>query len=113
MSRYEYRNAGERTNTLQHQESGKRKRILVVEDHELNFTLLNQLLKAHVYEILGTQEGWEAINLARDEQPDLILMDIRLPDICGLDVTRLLKLNRMIRPRPFRSLQCRRTKRRR
>ena len=41
--------------------------------------------------MLETSEGLEAIDIARDEQPDLILMDIRLPDICGLDVTRLLK----------------------
>ena len=40
---------------------------------------------------METPEGWQAIHLARDEQPDLILMDIRLPDISGLDVTRLLK----------------------
>jgi two-component system cell cycle response regulator DivK len=54
-------------------------------------TLLKQLLKAHGYEILETPEGLRAIDIARDEQPDLILMDIRLPDISGLDVTRLLK----------------------
>jgi two-component system, cell cycle response regulator DivK len=41
--------------------------------------------------VLKTSEGLEAINLARDEQPDLILMDIRLPGISGFDVTRLLK----------------------
>jgi two-component system cell cycle response regulator DivK len=52
---------------------------------------LSQLLKVHGYEILQTPQGSEAIDLARAEQPDLILMDIRLPDICGLDVTRLLK----------------------
>jgi two-component system cell cycle response regulator DivK len=54
-------------------------------------TLLKPLLKAHGYEILETPEGLRAIDIARDEQPDLILMDIRLPDISGLDVTRLLK----------------------
>ena len=52
---------------------------------------MKQLLKAHGYEILETPEGLRAIDIARDEQPDLILMDIRLPDISGLDVTRLLK----------------------
>ena len=54
-------------------------------------TLLKQLLKAHGYEVLGTPEGLQALDLAREEQPDLILMDIRLPDITGLEVTRLLK----------------------
>jgi two-component system, cell cycle response regulator DivK len=67
------------------------KRILIVEDNQLSLRLLNDFLKVKGYEILKTSEGWEAINLARDKQPDLILMDIRLPDISGFDVTRLLK----------------------
>ena len=78
------------------------KRILIVEDNQLSLTLLNDLLKVKGYEILQTSEGWEAINLARDKQPDLILMDIKLPDISGFDVTRRL-INRMIKPRAFRS----------
>jgi two-component system, cell cycle response regulator DivK len=90
MSRSEYRDAAEKTKTVAHQ---KRKRILIVEDHRLSLVLLKQLLEVHGYEILETSEGLEAIDIARDEQPDLILMDIGLPDICGLDVTRLLKLD--------------------
>ena|ERR1700730_7015814 len=101
MSRSKFLDAAESTKTLEHQESAKCKRILVVEDNQLSLRLLNQLLKAHGYEILETLEGRKAIDLARYEQPDLILMDIRLPDICGLDVTRLLK--QMLRPRAFRS----------
>ena len=77
--------------TLEHQGNSKRKRILVVEDNRLGLMLLSQLLGVHGYEILQTPEGSGAIDLARDKQPDLILMDIGLPDICGLDVTRLLK----------------------
>ena len=65
--------------------------ILVVEDNPLSLALLKQLLTVHGYEILETPEGLEAIDIAHDKQPDLILMDIRLPDIRGLDVTRLLK----------------------
>ena len=83
--------AGEATKTLDHQGDEKRQRILVVEDNQIGLMLLSQLLRVHGYEILQTSEGSEAIDLARVEQPDLILMDIRLPDICGLDVTRLLK----------------------
>ena len=74
-----------------HQQKARRNRILVVEDNQLNSKLLKQLLTAHGYEIVESPEGWQAIHLARAEQPDLILMDIRLPDISGLDVTRLLK----------------------
>src|SRR5271169_3393415 len=91
MSRSGYRDATEKTKIQAHQENEKRKRILVVEDNKLSLALLKQLLEVHGYEILETPEGLEAIDIARDEQPDLILMDIRLPDICGLDVTRLLK----------------------
>jgi two-component system cell cycle response regulator DivK len=68
-----------------------RNRILVVDDDHRNMTLLHDLLKAHGYEILKASDGLEAINVARNERPDLILMDIRLPTISGLDATRLLK----------------------
>src|SRR5271166_223669 len=91
MSTSKYPDAADRTKTLEHQGNAKRKQILVVEDNQISLMLLHQLLKAHGYEILRTPKGWQAIDLARDKQPDLILMDIRLPDICGLDVTRLLK----------------------
>ena len=67
------------------------KRILIVEDNELHLRLLNDLLKVHGYEILKTEYGQEAVKLARDNSPDLILMDIKLPDLSGLEVTRLLK----------------------
>ena len=53
--------------------------------------MLRQLLTAQGYEILQSQEGWDGISRARNEQPDLILMDINLPDISGLDATLLLK----------------------
>ncbi|MGC2199241.1 MAG: response regulator [Stellaceae bacterium] len=91
MIRSELADAAERTENLEHQDNANRKRILVVEDNQLGLKLLSQLLQAHNYDILQTPEGWEAIDLARDKQPDLILMDIRLPDISGLDVTRMLK----------------------
>jgi two-component system, cell cycle response regulator DivK len=95
------RDAAEKTKTLPHQENEKRKRILVVEDHQLSLALLKQLLGVHGYEILETSEGLEAIDIARDEQPDLILMDIDLPDICGLDATRLLKQDEQTKAIPI------------
>jgi two-component system cell cycle response regulator DivK len=67
------------------------KRILIVEDHDLNMKLLNDLLEAHGYDILQAREGVMALHLARQHRPDLILMDIQLPDISGLEATRLLK----------------------
>ena len=71
--------------------AARRKRILIVEDNYSCLRLLDDVLEAHGYEILETTKGLEAINLARNYRPDLILMDIRLPDISGLEVTRLLK----------------------
>src|SRR6201984_2219499 len=91
MSTSKYPHAAERTEASAHQQSEKRNRILIVEDNPISLTLLKQLLKAHGYEVLGTPEGLQALDLARGEQPDLILMDIRLPDISGFEVTRLLK----------------------
>jgi two-component system cell cycle response regulator DivK len=91
MSTPKYLDAAERTKTLEHQGYAKRKRILVVEDNQIGLMLLSQLLNAHGYHILQAPEGREAIDLARDNQSDLILMDIGLSNICGLDVARLLK----------------------
>ena len=71
--------------------NAKHKRILIVEDNQLNSKLLKQLLTAYGYEVRESPEGLQALDLARDERPDLILMDIRLPGISGLEVTRLLK----------------------
>jgi two-component system, cell cycle response regulator DivK len=101
MSRSGYRDAAEKAKTLPHQENEKCKRILIVEDNQLSLALLKQLLGVHGYEILETSEGLEAIDIARDEQPDLILMDIGLPDICGLDATRLLKQDEQTKAIPI------------
>ncbi|MEO8811971.1 MAG: response regulator [Caulobacteraceae bacterium] len=67
------------------------KTILIVEDNELNMKLFHDLLEAHGYEVLQTGEGLAALGLARDRRPDLIVMDIQLPAISGLEVTRWLK----------------------
>ncbi|MGB0671714.1 MAG: response regulator [Rhodospirillales bacterium] len=67
------------------------KTILIVEDNELNMKLFNDLLQAHGYETVQTKDGRTAMQLARDHHPDLILMDIQLPEISGLEVTKMLK----------------------
>ena len=67
------------------------KRILVVEDNELNMKLLNDVLEAHGYEVLSTGRGEVAVEWAREYHPDLILMDLQLPDLSGLEATQLLK----------------------
>ena len=65
--------------------------VLIVEDNELNMKLFNDLLAAHGYRTIQTRNGFEALELARTHRPDLILMDIQLPEVSGLEVTRWLK----------------------
>jgi len=67
------------------------KKVLIVEDNELNMKLFNDLLEAHGYETLQTKDGFKALELAREHTPDLILMDIQLPEVSGLEVTKWLK----------------------
>lgn len=71
--------------------SPHRQGVLIVEDNALNLKLLVDLLEAHGYRTFSTGDGLEAINLARDTRPDLILMDVQLPDVSGLEITRWLK----------------------
>src|ERR1700691_3379292 len=68
-----------------------RKRVLIVEDNDLNMKLFNDLLEAHGYFTLQTKDGVEALRMARQHRPDLILMDIQLPEVSGLEVTKWLK----------------------
>jgi len=67
------------------------KKILIVEDNELNMKLFHDLLEVHGYETLQTKDGREVIGIAREHRPDLILMDIQLPEVSGLEVTKWLK----------------------
>jgi two-component system cell cycle response regulator DivK len=67
------------------------KKVLIVEDNELNMKLFHDLLDSQGYETLQTREGLQALALARAHHPDLILMDIQLPEISGLEVTKWLK----------------------
>jgi len=65
--------------------------VLIVEDNELNMKLFNDLLEAHGYATLQTREGSAVLDIAREKKPDLILMDIQLPEVSGLEVTSWLK----------------------
>ena len=67
------------------------RRVLIVEDNDLNMKLFNDLLEAHGYFTLQTKDGVEALRMARQYRPDLILMDIQLPEVSGLEVTKWLK----------------------
>jgi two-component system cell cycle response regulator DivK len=67
------------------------KTVLIVEDNELNMKLFHDLLEAHGYRILQTRDGMDALRLAREHRPNLILMDIQLPEVSGLEVTKWIK----------------------
>jgi two-component system cell cycle response regulator DivK len=67
------------------------KTVLIVEDNELNMKLFHDLLVAHGYATIQTRTGLEALRLAREHRPQLILMDIQLPEVSGLEVTKWLK----------------------
>ena len=77
-----------------------RKKVLIVEDNDLNMKLFNDLLVAHGYGTLQTKDGTEALALAREYRPDLILMDIQLPEVSGLQVTQWLKSDDILRSIP-------------
>lgn len=76
------------------------KKILIVEDNELNMKLFHDLLHTQGYETIETSNGFEAVDLARTHSPDLVLMDIQLPEVSGLDVTKWLKEDPELRDIP-------------
>ncbi len=76
------------------------KKVLIVEDNDLNMKLFHDLLEAQGYDTLQTKDGMEALKLAREHAPDLILMDIQLPEVSGLEVTKWLKEDEGLRSIP-------------
>ncbi len=76
------------------------KTVLIVEDNELNMKLFHDLLHAYGYKTLQTRSGMEALELARTHRPNLILMDIQLPEVSGLEVTKWLKDDEELRHIP-------------
>src|SRR5881227_2860799 len=77
------------------------KRVLIIEDNELNLKLLNDILEYHGYTVFTSRLGEPALELARLHRPDLILMDIQLPDISGMEATRRLKADEQTRTIPI------------
>jgi len=67
------------------------KAILVVEDDKYNTTYIEEILANTGIKILSTEYAYEAIKMATSQSPDLVLMDIRLPDLNGLEATRLIR----------------------
>ncbi len=76
------------------------KKVLIVEDNELNMKLFKDLLEVHGIETVEIKNGNDVLDAARKETPDLILMDIQLPEISGLDVTKMLKADEDLKSIP-------------
>lgn len=67
------------------------RKILIIEDHPVNLELVQILLEKQGYEVFAAARAEPGIELAKAERPDLILMDMRLPGLSGLDAVKLLK----------------------
>ena len=76
------------------------KTVLIVEDNELNMKLFQDLLEAHDIDTVSTREGKLAFGMAREHKPDLIIMDIQLPEISGLEITKQLKQDEELKSIP-------------
>jgi len=77
------------------------KKVLVVEDNESNRYMMKYILEAHGYQVIEAVNGVEGVNLAAAEKPDLILMDIQLPELDGYDATIQIKANDKINNIPI------------
>jgi two-component system cell cycle response regulator DivK len=76
------------------------KKVLIVEDNELNMKLFDDLLGAHGYDTIKTRDGLKVLDIAREHHPDLIIMDIQLPEVSGLEVTQRLKKDEELKKIP-------------
>src|SRR3546814_13099152 len=76
------------------------KTVLVVEDNDLNMKLFCDLLEAHGYRTMKTRDGRGVPDMVRANRPDLILMDIQLPEVSGLEVTGWLKNDKALQDIP-------------
>jgi two-component system cell cycle response regulator DivK len=77
------------------------KKVLVVEDNELNLKLFCDLLRAHDYETEPVRDGREAVERARAFAPDLVIMDIQLPHVSGLELIEQLKADESLKAIPI------------
>ncbi len=77
------------------------KTILIIEDDALNMRLFNDLLQSQGYNTVQTMDGRQAVALVRETHPDVILMDIQLPEISGMELTRTIKADDELKDIPI------------
>jgi two-component system cell cycle response regulator DivK len=78
----------------------RKKLVMIVEDNDLNLKLFRDLLESHGYATLHTHDGFQVLGLARQSHPDLILMDIQLPEVSGIEITGWLKADEELKKVP-------------
>ena len=83
------------------QDMHHKKLVMIVEDNDLNLKLFRDLLEAHGYATVHTRDGFQVLDLARKNRPDLILMDIQLPEVSGIEITGWLKADPELRSIPI------------
>lgn len=76
------------------------KKVLIVEDNELNLKLFTDLLRAHAYLVEPVRDGRNAVEKAREFAPDLIIMDIQMPHVSGLELIEKLQTDAHLRQIP-------------
>ena len=75
--------------------------VLIIEDNPLNMKLFSAIIAAQGYHVLHATDGSQGLDLAHQEHPDLIIIDVQLPDMSGLDLTRRLKADNDTRDIPI------------
>ena len=87
--------------TPEQRRNNGQKTVLIVEDNELNMRLFHDIMEMQGYNILQTTNGMDALKLTRRHRPDLIVMDIQLPEVSGLEVTKWIKEDDNLRSTPI------------
>jgi two-component system cell cycle response regulator DivK len=82
------------------QDIHRKKTVMIVEDNDLNLKLFRDLLEAHGYATMHTRDGYQVLAMAREGHPDLILMDIQLPEVSGIEITGWLKADAELKSIP-------------
>lgn len=83
---------------------GSKPKVLLVEDNYMNKVLVTEILTLNGYEIIEANSGIEAIKLITTERPDVVLMDLHLPEMDGITATRIIKADESLKGIPILAL---------